>query len=312
MSLDPSCHGVHRRSNLRGWALAVVAAALIPACGEAGPAEETRPPATTATAVASTTTQPQPQPEPAQVDEIARLPDEASLRDDTWAAIVFRQDLECVPLDADLAIAPPAVCETPVLFIGDEPAEMIGEKVPVWLVRWPVLAYALANGPGTLEALRQLPTLVATTSETYLERQDGSLEIEGRLPGGGRYRIEVSETTTFDLPAGMGGEPVALSDLTGSWVSENGALRIDDGGGYELTGIGPDGTLAEPGVFGFVAVQDGLLVFPSAADPGPCSGETGVFFGEMGEETLDLFAVDDPCTFRAETLEAAWSLSSDV
>jgi hypothetical protein len=224
---------------------------------------------------------------------------------------VFRQDLDCVALDADLAIAPPVDCETPVLFIGDEPDEVVGEKVPVWLVRWPVLAYALANGPATIEALRRLPTLVETTSETYLESQDGSLEIEGRLPGGGRYLVEVSEITRFDLPAEMGGEPLALSDLTGSWESDNGALRIDDGGGYELTGIGPDGTPNEPGVFGFVAVQDGLLVFPAAADPGLCSGETGVFFGELGEETLDLFVVDDPCTFRAETLEAAWSLSSD-
>jgi hypothetical protein len=242
---------------------------------------------------------------------IARLPDEASLRDDSWAAIVFQQDLDCVAEDADLAISPPADCETPVLFIGDQPGEVVGENVPVWLVRWPVLAYALANGPAAIEALRRLPTLVETTSETYFERGDGSLEIEGRLPGGGRYLIEVSGITSFDLPAEMGGEPVALSDLTGSWESEDGALRIDDGGGYELTEIGPDGTPTEPGVFGFVAVQDGLLVFPAAADPGTCSGETGVFFGELGEETLDLVAVDDPCNFRAETLEGTWSLSSD-
>jgi len=299
---------VHRRSNIRGWAIAVVVAALIPACGEAGPAE-TMPPATPTTSVVSTTTQPQR--EPVEVDMIARLPDETSLQDDSWAAIVFRQDVDCVAEDADLAIAPPADCETPVLFVGDESDEVVGEKVPVWLVRRPVLAYALVNGPATIEALRRLPTLVETTSETYVESGDGSLEIEGRLPGGGSYLIEVSEITSFDLPAEMGGEPVALSDLTGNWESEGGALRIDDGGGYELTETGPDGTPTEPGVFGFVAVQDGLLVFPAAADPGPCSGETGVFFGELGEETLHLLAVDDPCTFRAETLEAAWSLSSD-
>jgi hypothetical protein len=85
---------------------------------------------------------------------------------------------------------------------------------------------------------------------------------------------------------------------------------VDEGGSYELFET-PDGDEEETtGVFGFVALQDGLLVFVTSAEPGPCSGDTGVYFAERIGAGLRVAAVDEPCGFRAEAIGGDWSLSS--
>lgn len=284
----------------------------MPACGE-DPAVETTPtttPQTTTTTTVATTTTTVPDREPAPIDVIARLPDEAALQDGVWAAVVFQLALECIPATADLATETPADCHQPVIFTVDGSDELIGENVPVWLVRWPVLAYAMANGSMTRESLGSLPSLLETTSDTYMEGADGTLEVTGRLPDGGEYLVEVGEATTIDVPPEMTGESVALSELTGSWESDTHVLQVDDGGSYELLELEPDGSTSGTDLFGFIALQDGLLIFPAAASPGPCSGETGVYFGELRDEELYLAAVDEPCALRQEAFEAPWSLPS--
>jgi hypothetical protein len=281
------------------------------ACGQ-DPAVETSStttPQSTTTTVVTTTTM-VPEREPAQVDALAWLPNEAILQDGVWAVVVFYQSLECIPASADLATETPEDCDQPVIFTVDGSDELIGENVPVWLMRWPVLAYAMADGPLTRESLSSLPGLLETTSDSYREGGDGTLEVTGRLPDGGEYVVEVGEATTIDLPPDSTGEPVALSELTGTWESETHVLQVDDGGSYELLKLSPDGSTSGTDLFGFIAVQDELLIFPAGASPGPCSGETGVYFGEVREGELYLAAVDEPCPLRREAFEAAWSLPS--
>ncbi|MGH8873254.1 MAG: hypothetical protein ACRDWS_14930 [Acidimicrobiia bacterium] len=298
---------MHRPLPSRLRALILIGALLIAACGEE-PAAETAPESTT---TIPTTTTSAPAGLPAEVTTIARMPEGESLQDGSWAAIVFHQPLDCIPPDADLGTRP-AECETPVIFMTGGSEDVFGREVPVWLVRRPVLDYALANGPSTMERLRSLPTLVETISESYTERPDGRLEITGELPGGGDYAIEVAQTTTtIEIQPEMGGEAVVLSDLTGRWESETHVLQVDEGGSYELFELEADGSTVETGVFGFIALQDGMLIFATSANPGPCPGETGVYFGEMWEEELHLAAVDEPCAFRERAFGSPWSLSSD-
>jgi len=268
----------------------------------------TTPQTTTTTVVTSTTTVPER--EPAPIDAVAWLPDEATLQDGVWAVVIFQQSLECIPASADLATATPGDCDQPVIFTVDGSDELIGENVPVWLMRWPALAYVMANGPVTRESLGSLPGLLKTTSDSYREGADGTLEVTGRLPDGGEFLVEVGEATTIDMPPELTGEPVALSDLTGTWESETHVLQVDDGGSYELLELRPDGSTSETDLFGFIALQDGLLIFPAGASPGPCSGETGVYFGEVRDGELYLAAVDEPCALRREAFEAPWSLPS--
>ena len=63
-------------------------------------------------------------------------------------------------------------------------------------------------------------------------------------------------------------------------------------------------------MFGYFALQDGLLVVVTSAEPGPCSGDTGVYLAEKTGPGLHLAAVDEPCGFRAEAFDGVWSLSS--
>lgn len=271
----------------------------------------TSPPSTTTTSTAITTTSvTEPEPDPAAVGSLARLPDEESLQDGEWAAIVFHQALDCVSETADLVTDVPGPCDTPVLFSDDGSETITGVDVPVWLIRWPVLAYAIADGSVTIEELRSLPTLRETNADVYVARGDGALEVTGRLPGGGEYLVGVGEATTIEVPPDMTGEPVALSELTGTWESETHQLQVDEGGSYELFELGPDGSTSGTDLFGFIALQDGLLIFPSGASPGPCAGETGVYFGETRDAELHLAAVDEPCALRQEAFEAPWSLPS--
>jgi hypothetical protein len=103
-----------------------------------------------------------------------------------------------------------------------------------------------------------------------------------------------SSTTTVPPPA----RPVSLSDLPGGWQSEGHVIRFDEGGSYELFELASDGTETATGVLGFVALQDGQLIFATSANPNPCPGETGVYIGELSGETLELSVVDEPCAFR--------------
>jgi hypothetical protein len=223
---------------------------------------------------------------------------------------VFHQALDCVPETADLVTDLPRPCETPVLFSDDGSATIMGVDVPVWLIRWPVLAHAVADGSTTIEELRTLPTLQETTADVYVESGDGTVEIGGRLPGGGSYAVEVADATSFEILADTAGEPLTLPELTGRWASDGHLLEIDEGGSYELFESGAGGSVTETGVFGFVAVQDGLFVFVTSTDPGPCPGDSGVYYGEMTGPTMNLHPVDETCVFRESVFDSSWSPSS--
>lgn len=294
----------------------VVVALLVSACGEA---TDQGPPSTSTTTAPSTTTTPttvtttsvaEPDPDPVEVESLARLPDEDSLQDGDWAAIVFHQALDCVSETADLVSDLPRPCETPVLFSDDGSGTITGVYVPVWLIRWPVLAHAVADGSTTIEELRTLPTLQETTSDVYVESGEGTVEISGRLPGGGSYTVEVAGATSFEILADTAGEPLTLSELTGRWTSDAYLLEIDEGGSYELFESGAGESVAETGVFGFVAVQDGLFVFVTSTEPGPCPGASGVYYGEMTGPTMNLHPVDETCLFRERAFHSSWSPSS--
>ena len=101
--------------------------------------------------------------------------------------------------------------------------------------------------------------------------------------------------------------PVALADLVGGWESEANAMTFDEGGSYELFEIDGDGTETPTDVIGFVALQGGQLVFASRANPNPCTGQSGVYEGELVGETLQLSLVEDPCAFREEAFASPFS-----
>ncbi len=107
--------------------------------------------------------------------------------------------------------------------------------------------------------------------------------------------------TTTEPPVAR---PVVLSDLVGRWESEANSLVFDEGGSYELFEIDADGTETPTGVIGFVALQDGNLIFATSANPNPCPGETGVYEGVLVGEELHLSVVDEPCNYR----EAAFAI----
>jgi hypothetical protein len=299
------------RRPILGWGVAIVV--LVAACGEAAePATTitsttvTTTTSTTVTTIGTTTTT---TPTPAEVDTVAMFPDEATLQDGTWAAIVFRQAIECIPEETDLVAGEPVACETPVLFEGQSPGALIGTEVPVWLIRWPVISYAESNGMTALGQIRQLPTRIETTAETYLE-DDGAISLSGSTPDMGTYEIETSDgETRFAVPFEAGPE-VPLAELIGAWETGGHLLRVEEGGSYELFETLDGGGEEATGVFGFVALQDGLLVFVTSAEPGPCSGDTGVYLAERIGAGLRVAAVDEPCEFRAGAFGGDWSLSS--
>jgi hypothetical protein len=286
---------------------------LVAACGQAAEptatstsSTVTTTTSTTVTTIGTTTTT---TPTAAEVDAVALFPDEATLQDGTWAAIVFRQALECIPEETDLLAGEPVPCETPVLFEGESPGALSGTEVPVWLIRWPVISYAESNGLTALGQIRQLPTLIETSAETYIE-EDGAITMSGSISDMGAYEIETADGETgFTIPFEAGPE-VPLAELIGTWETGGHLLRVDEGGSYELFETAVGGGEEATGVFGFVALQDGLLVFVTSAEPGPCSGDTGVYFAERIGAGLRVAPVDEPCGFRAEAFGGKWSLSS--
>ena len=293
----------------------VVIVLLVAACGEAAEPTTTTTSSTvtTTTTTTSTTvsigTTTTTTPTAAEVDAVALFPDDVTLQDGTWAAIVFRQALECIPEETDLSAGEPVPCATPVLFEGESPGALIGTEVPVWLIRWPVISYAESNGMTALGQIRELPTLIETSAETYIE-EDGAISMSGSIYDMGAYGIEAADGETgFAVPFEAGPE-VPLAELIGTWETGGHLLRVDEGGSYELFETPDGGGEEATGVFGFVALQDGLLVFVTSAEPGPCSGDTGVYFAEEIGAGLRVAPVDEPCGFRAEAFGGKWSLSS--
>lgn len=275
--------------------------------GETSTTTATSTSATTGPTTTSTTTTTTIPATPAEIEEVALLPDEGSLHDGVWAAILFRQPLGCLPDDIDLVTAEPVECETPVLFEGETPDELIGEDVPVWLIRWPVMSYALGNGITTLDETRGLPTVIETVSEDYHETET-EIRVTGTISGMGGYEIEVvGKEPRLQTPFSVG-EEISLSGLTGDWETGRHLLRVEEGGSYELFEVIDAESVEETGVFGFIALQDGLLIFTTSANPGPCPGETGVYYGEWVGTGIRSKAVDEPCQLRSEALEGRWSL----
>jgi len=106
--------------------------------------------------------------------------------------------------------------------------------------------------------------------------------------------------------------PVALSDLVGRWESKAYSLVFDEGGSYELFERAAGGTETPTGVIGFVALQDGQLIFATSANPNPCPGETGVYEGELMGEELYLSVVDEPCNYREEAFAIPFTRTSSA
>lgn len=119
--------------------------------------------------------------------------------------------------------------------------------------------------------------------------------------------VVTTYSTTTEPPAAR---PVALSDLVGRWESDTNSLVFDEGGSYELFERDADGTETPTGVIGFVALQDGQLIFATSANPNPCPGETGVYDGELVGEELHLSVVDEPCNFREAAFAFPFTRSS--
>lgn len=118
------------------------------------------------------------------------------------------------------------------------------------------------------------------------------------------------DTTIPSTTAPPAEQPVALSDLVGRWESEANSIVFDEGGSYELFELDADATESPTGVIGFVALQDGQLIFATSANSNPCPGETGVYDGALVGEILHLSVVEDPCAFREEALAVPFSPDS--
>lgn len=155
---------------------------------------------------------------------------------------------------------------------------MIRRQHPWWLL---LLAGALI-----VQACGEAPAAESTTSSSSVTTV-----------------ATTTTTTTTQAPP----RPVVLSDLVGRWGSEAHVIQFDEGGSYELFGLEPDGTEAITGVIGFVALQEGQLIFATSANPNPCPGETGVYVGEMRGETLHLSVVDEPCAFRGDAFASPFT-----
>jgi hypothetical protein len=121
--------------------------------------------------------------------------------------------------------------------------------------------------------------------------------------------VATTAPTTTEPPVAR---PVALSDLVGRWESEANTLVFDEGGSYELFGVDAGGIETPTGVIGFVALQDGQLIFATSANPNPCPGETGVYEGELVGEELHLSVVDEPCNFREEAFAIPFTRTSST
>jgi hypothetical protein len=122
--------------------------------------------------------------------------------------------------------------------------------------------------------------------------------------------VTTVDTTIHSTTAPPTGRPVALSDLVGRWESAANSVVFDEGGSYELFELDAGGTESPTGVIGFVALQDGQLIFATSANPNPCPGETGVYDGELVGEILHLSVVEDPCAFREEAFASSFSPDS--
>ena len=97
------------------------------------------------------------------------------------------------------------------------------------------------------------------------------------------------------------GQPLALSDLTGSWSNDSVTLQVNDAGDFVvLSAEDPDQT--DPLLGGFVARDEEDLIFVTGVG-GECPGQSGVYAAAIDAATLTLSLVEDPCPVRVAWFE---------
>ena len=98
------------------------------------------------------------------------------------------------------------------------------------------------------------------------------------------------------------GQPLALSDLSGSWYNDSVTLRVNDAGDFVVLPAGdPDGT--DPLLGGFVARDEAKFIFVTGIG-GQCPGQSGVYAAAIDAGTLALSLVEDPCPARVTWFQA--------
>jgi hypothetical protein len=98
------------------------------------------------------------------------------------------------------------------------------------------------------------------------------------------------------------GQPLALSDLTGSWSNDSVTLQVNDSGDYLILPAG-DPDEADPLLGGFVARDEEDLIFVTGVG-GECPGRSGVYGAAIEAGTLTLSLVEDPCPARVSWFQA--------
>ena len=98
------------------------------------------------------------------------------------------------------------------------------------------------------------------------------------------------------------GQPLALSDLTGSWSNDSVTLQVNDSGDYLILPAG-DPDEADPLLGGFVARDEEDLIFVTGVG-GECPGGRGVYGAAIEAGTLTLSLVEDPCPARVSWFQA--------
>lgn len=97
------------------------------------------------------------------------------------------------------------------------------------------------------------------------------------------------------------GQPMALSDLTGSWANDSVTLRVNDAGDFVVLPPG-DSDQNDPLLGGFVARDEAELIFVTGIG-GECPGTKGSYTATLEGERLTLSLVEDPCPARVTWFE---------
>ena len=135
---------------------------------------------------------------------------------DQWAAIVFYRQPNCVPVSFNLLnlFNPPAAftCSLtgegfvvydsvpPPLGAAPRQAKFFGlGTVPVWLVSWPELQAAIADGVLTITELAALPSLRVGSASFFRE----TLHPSATVPGSGAHVSELTMVGSGNLSGGQ-------------------------------------------------------------------------------------------------------------